>query len=347
MAVPIAPAPKTVIRATVREDSPNRRALARVPVRARPARTGTMVGMSPRQALLLALAVVAVSFSAIFIRYADAPGISIALYRNALSAAVLLPWALSTRWAEIRRLTGRQWGIALLSGALLAAHFATWIPSVKLTTVAASVVLVASSPIFVAAGARAFFGERVGRGTLAGILVGLAGAAIVSGGDVHISARAAGGDLLALAGAAAAAGYFLAGGRLRQDVSLLAYVGLVYAICAVLLLPVALLSGDRLGGFDAKTWWMFALMAAVPQGIGHTTFNYLLKDVGATVVAISVMGEPVGSALLAVAFFGEIPPWTAVVGGVALLAGIYVAVTATARERRAVGRTGEVITPLE
>src|SRR5439155_9061620 len=132
----------------------------------------------------------------------------------------------------------------------------------------------------------------------AGILIGLAGAAIVSGGDIQVSARAVGGDLLALAGAVAAAGYFLAGGRMRQGVSLLTYVGLVYAACALFLLPVAMLSGAPLGGFDGRTWLMLLLMAAVPQGIGHTTFNYLLKDVGATAVAISVMGEPVGSALL-------------------------------------------------
>jgi drug/metabolite transporter (DMT)-like permease len=108
----------------------------------------------------------------------------------------------------------------------------------------------------------------------------------------------------------------------------------VYPTCALLLLPMALAGGARLSGFDAKTWAMFVLLAVVAQGFGHTVFNYLLRDVEATVVAISVMGEPVGSALLALAFFGEVPPWTAVAGGALVLAGIYVAVTAQARERR-------------
>ena len=201
-----------------------------------------------------------------------------------------------------------------------------------------------ASPILVAAASSAMFGERVGRTAFAGILVGLAGAAIVSGGDLFVlSARAAGGDVLALAGAVAAAGYFVAGRRLRRDVSLLTYVALVYSTCALLLWPAALVAGARLTGFPARTWALFVLMAAVPQMLGHTVFNYLLREVSATVVAISIMGEPVGSTLLALAFFGEVPPWTAVAGGVLILAGIYVAVTVQARMVRPTG----VAVPLE
>jgi drug/metabolite transporter (DMT)-like permease len=202
---------------------------------------------------------------------------------------------------------------------------------------------VTTSPIFVAAGARMLFGERVNRLTFAGILLGLAGAIIISGFDFAVSGRAVLGDLLALAGAAAAAGYFLAGRHLRQDVSLLAYVGIVYPTTALLLFPVALVSGGRMVGFGAKTWWMFVLMAAVPQGLGHTTFNYLLKEVDATVVSISILGEPVGATLLALLIFGEVPPWSAVIGGIVTLAGIFVAIVGPARSRR----TREAVVPLE
>ncbi len=292
--------------------------------------------MTPRQALLLTMGVVAVSFSAIFIREANATGLVIAFYRNAFSAAVVLPLVLliPRRRRELVRLTRSQWAIAVLSGLILAGHFATWIPSVKLTTVAASVTLVTASPIFVAAGARALFDERIDRLTLAGILTALAGAAVISGGDFTVSGRAIAGDLLALAGAALAAGYFLAGRHLRQDVSLLAYVGIVYPVAALCLLPVALLSGGRMTGFDARTWWMFVLMAAVPQGLGHTTFNYLLREVDATIVSISILGEPVGSTLLALAFFHEVPPWFALAGGAIALVGIYVAIVGPSRAER-------------
>ncbi len=289
----------------------------------------------------------AVSFAAIFIRYADAPGLTIALYRQAMAGAVVFPLALILRRDELRGLSRKQLGVAALSGTLLALHFATWIPSVKMTTVAASVVLVTSSPIFVAAGSRVLFGERVSGVAFGGILVGLVGAAIVSGGDVAISARALEGDLLAVAGALAAGGYFLAGRRLRQEVSLLTYVGVVYATCAVVLAPVAILSGVRLTGFDGRTWMMLVLLAVVPQLFGHTIFNFVLHDVSATLVSISIMGEPVGSTLLAVAFFGEVPPWTALLGGVLILAGIYVAVTAQGRAGRKAPGPEPAVTPLE
>lgn len=286
---------------------------------------------------MLVVGIVAVGFAAVFIRLADAPSLSIAFYRNALAAAILLPLALYRHGDEIRRLTGRQWVTVLGSGALLALHFATWISSLALTTVAASVVLVTTGPIFTAAGQRVLFGERASRTTFAGILVGLAGTAVVAGGGFVLSSKAAAGDLLALAGAVAAAGYFLAGRHLRQRVSLLTYVGLVYGTCAVVLLPVALVGGARLTGFSGKTWSMFLLLALVPQLIGHTTFNYLLKEMDATLVAIAVMGEPVVSTLLALAFFGEVPPWTAVAGGLLILAGIYVAASGQGKAARAPG----------
>jgi drug/metabolite transporter (DMT)-like permease len=291
------------------------------------------------------MGVVAVSFSAILVREARAPALTVALYRNAFAVAMVVPLAIALRRDEIRSLGRRQLGIAVASGAFLAAHFATWIASLSYTTIAASVVLVTASPILVAAASSRLFGERVGRTALVGILAGVAGAAVVSGGDLFVlSPRAAGGDLLAVAGAVTAGGYFVAGRRLRQEVSLLTYVALVYTTCTVLLLPAALVTGSRLTGFPAKTWGLFVLMAVVPQMLGHTVFNYLLKDVSATVVAISLMGEPVGSTLLALAFFGEVPPWTAVLGGLMILAGIYVAVTAAGRDHR---RELQPVTPLE
>ena len=306
-------------------------------------RSATMVLVSTRQVLLLALGVVAVSFSAIFIRLSHAPALSIALYRNAISAAIVLPPMLVLRRAEVKRLTRTQLALALLAGAILAAHFALWISSLSRTTIAASVVLVTTSPVFVAVGARVLFGERISRRALGGILVAVAGAGVVSGGGFSLSGRAFQGDILALLGAVAAAGYFLAGRHLRQDLSLLAYVGLVYASCTIALVPMALAGHAPLAGFPPSTWGLFLLMAIVPQMLGHTVFNYLLKDVDATLVAIAIMGEPVGSTLLALVFFAEVPPWTAVAGGALILAGIYVAVTVQARMVRPTG----VAVPLE
>jgi len=283
---------------------------------------------------LLALGVVAVSFSAVLIREAGAPALTTALYRNAIATLLLLPLALGRYRGELRSLTARQLWLAFAAGGMLALHFATWITSLEYTTVAASVVLVTTQPIWTALGGRALYGERLHRRTMAGIGVALVGALVISGGDVAVSARSAFGDLLAIIGAITAAGYFLIGRNLRQDLSLVPYVTVVYATCTVLLVPAVLVSGSQATGFPAKTWVMFVLMALVPQIMGHTVFNYLLRYMDPTLVAIAIMGEPVGATLLALAFYGETPPWTAVAGGLIVLAGIYVAITG--QDRRAV-----------
>ena len=277
--------------------------------------------------MLLAVGVVAVGFAAIFIRLADAPSLSIAFYRNAIAAAILLPLAAARRHGELRRLTRAQVGIVLVSGVFLAIHFATWVSSLALTSVAASVVLVTSAPVFTAAAGRMFFGQRVGRSVAAGIAVALVGTAVITGGDLAVAGSAALGDVLALCGAIAGAGYFIAGGRLRRDMSALTYAAVVYATCALILLPCALASGSALTGFSGKTWLMLILLALVPQILGHTTFNYLLRDLDPTLIAIAIMGEPVVSTVLAILFFGQIPSGWTILGGVLVLAGIYVAIT--------------------
>jgi len=288
--------------------------------------------MSRRQLALLTLGVVAVAFSSILIRLAAAPALSIAFYRNAIAAAVVVPLALARNGDELRALTPRQWATALLAGAFLAAHFALWIPSLAYTSVAASTVLVTTQPVWVGLIGRAL-GESVSRRGLAGIGLSLVGAVVISGGDLGLSRRAAFGDLLALLGAVAAAAYFLSGRSLRKRLSLVPYVAIAYSTCAVLLAAVVAVSGERFGGFPAEVWLLFALMALVPQFLGHTVFNYLLAEVEASVVAIAVTGEPVGATLLALAFFGEVPRWTAFAGGALILAGIYVTISSTSRRR--------------
>lgn len=287
---------------------------------------------------LLALGVVSVAFSSILIRAAEAPAMSIAFYRNAIAAAILLPIALVRHRDELGSLDRRGWATALLAGALLAAHFALWIPSLSYTTVAASTVLVTTTPVWVALLGRAM-GERVSRRTGIGIGLTLAGAVMISGGDYGVSARAAFGDLLALAGAVAAAGYLLAGRSLRQRISLTTYTGIAYTTTAAILAVVVWFAPEAgFTGFEPRVWVLFLLMALVPQIGGHTVFNYLLGHVEAATVAIAVTGEPVVASALALVFFGEVPGWAAVAGGVTILAGIWVVIRTEALARS--GPTG-------
>jgi drug/metabolite transporter (DMT)-like permease len=283
---------------------------------------------------LLVLGVVAVSTSAPMIRLADAPPLAVAFYRNAFAAAVLLPVATVGQRRELGRLGRGDLAALAVAGGLLAAHFAAWIPSVSLTTVAASTVLVTSQPVWAAAGGRLLFGERIAGAAVAGIGLALAGAGLISGYDFALSARAFAGDLLALLGAVTAAGYLLTGQPLRQRLSLPAYAGVVYGVCALLLLAAMLVTGTAVTGYEPRVWLLFGLMAAGPQILGHTVFNYLLREVDATVVAVAIMGEPVGASLLALGLFGEVPPVSATFGGALILAGIYVAVRAQSRRRQ-------------
>jgi len=274
-----------------------------------------------------------VAFSSILIRAADAPPLSVAFYRNLIAALILLPIALARHRDEFRALDRRGWATALLSGTLLAVHFALWIPSLSYTTVAASTVLVTTTPVWVALFGRAM-GETVTRRTVIGIGFALGGAIVVSGGDYRVSAEAAFGDLLALGGAIAAAGYLLAGRSLRQRISLTTYTGTAYSTTAAILALVLLVSGEPFTGFEPRVWLLFLLMALIPQIGGHTVFNYLLGHVEAGTVAIAVTGEPVMASILALAIFGEVPGWPAVAGGILILVGIYVTISAQARTTR-------------
>jgi drug/metabolite transporter (DMT)-like permease len=288
--------------------------------------------LSPRLVALIALGVVSVAFSSILIRWADAPPMAVAFYRNAIAAAILLPIALVRHRDEMRSLDRRGWATIALSGSLLAVHFAVWVPSLSYTTVAASTVLVTTTPVWVALIGRAM-GETVNRRTMFGIGLALVGAVMISGGDLGVSGRAAFGDLLALAGAVAAAGYLLAGRSIRRRISLTTYTGLAYTTTATILAVVVAVSGTPFTGYPPRVWALFLLMALIPQIGGHTVFNYLLGLVEAGTVAIAVTGEPVVASILALVFFGEVPSWSAVVGGALILVAIVVTILAQPRAR--------------
>jgi drug/metabolite transporter (DMT)-like permease len=286
--------------------------------------------MDRRDVALLAVGVTAVSFSAVLVREADAPSIAVAFYRCAMASVILVPLGLARHRDEYRNLSPRQWRLAIASGVVLSAHFATWISSLSFTTVAASAVLVQTLPLWVALLGR-FVGERPSRSALVGMGVALAGTAVIAGGGFHGGSRALLGDLLALAGAVFAAIYVLLGRSLRQEVSLVTYSSIVYAASAAVLGVVMVASRTAFVGYPSKTWLMFVLITAGPQFLGHTTFNYLLGHVKASIVAVALLAEPVGATLLAWAILGEAPGAATVIGGAIVLTGVYLAITAETR----------------
>jgi drug/metabolite transporter (DMT)-like permease len=257
---------------------------------------------------LLGLAVAAVSTSGPLIRYAAAPALAIAFWRNALALPVLGTWIVARQderaaWG-VRSLTERR--RSALAGLLLAAHFAFWVPSLSYTTVASSVALVATQPVWAALISRVR-GEPVPPGTWPGISLALVGVVLLTAADLSISGRALFGDLLALAGGILAAAYVTVGSVVRRAVTTAAYATTCYAVAAGVLLVVCLASGQELWGYDARTWFALAGLVLGAQLLGHTVINRVLRTLSPTVVSVGILGEIVGSTLLAWLWFEEVP----------------------------------------
>lgn len=271
------------------------------------------------------VAVVAVSFSAILIRWSSADFLAIAAGRMILSAILLAPFALVMYRAEMFSLARRDLAIMVGIGAVLATHFSLWIASLELTSVASSVVLVTAHPIMVGLVGHFLMDERLSRLNAVGIAVGLLGVILLTRGDADAGGETLFGDLLAFLGGVAAGVYILAGRRTRQRISLPVYAFTVYASCAAFLMVAVLATGAQLFTLPAGDWWLFLLMALGPSIMGHTMYNWTLRYVPASVVSVSLLGEPVGSSLLAAVLLSEVPPEFTIVGGAVILVGIVMA----------------------
>ena len=290
----------------------------------------------------VAVAVVAVSTSAILIRWSGAPSVVKAFYRVLFTTAAIAPFALRDR-GRFRRMSRRDLGFAVVSGVALAIHFASFFESLEWTTVAASVTLITTQPMFVGVGAAVLLDERFSVGMAAGILVAMAGAAVMSVGPLVAEALWGGGDVvavvstafagsttrlygnaLALGGAALGAVYTLAGRSLRQRLSLFVYTFIVYGVCAVALGSFAVGTGASLSGYARREWVLFVAMALVPGLVGHTVINWALKYVRSTVVSVSLLGEPVASTFFAFVLLDEVPEVVTVLGAAVVLFGIVI-----------------------
>jgi drug/metabolite transporter (DMT)-like permease len=286
-----------------------------------------------RAGLALGAGAVALSFAAILIRLTEAPSIVIAGGRLMVASLVLMPFFWSRFPRMKRELAGRSWMLICLAGAFLAAHFALWIESLKHTSVASSVVLVAMDPIFVAVASPFILREKLSLRTGLAVALGLVGTLVIAGPSFG-SALSTRGNLLALGGAACAGGYLMVGRKVRQRVELLAYIYVMYSVAAVLLVGAVYASGNTLAGLRPASYVFIVLLALGPQIVGHTSFNWALRYMSAPSVAMAILFEPVGASLLAWWILKEAPAMFEVVGGVVILAAIYLAVSEGMRAAR-------------
>lgn len=298
-----------------------------------PSRTSVILG--------LLIGVFAASTAAVFIRFAQAggaPSLVIASARLTLASLILAPFTLARYRNELRELNGKSWLLAGLSGVFLALHFVSWITSLEYTSVASSVVFVSTTPLWVALTAPLLLHEHLGRIAIIGLVLALIGGIFISlsdtctwqNGILHCSTfkeifteKAFRGDILAMGGAWMAAGYLIVGRKLRVSLSLLPYIFIVYGMAALVLIVITLSLGKSPLGLPPLVYLWFILLAVIPQLIGHSIFNWSLKYLPASFISVSLLGEPIGSAIFAFFIFQEIPGWVKIGGALLLLAGIY------------------------
>ncbi len=281
--------------------------------------------------VVVAFAIVVVSFAAILIRLCEAPTAIIAACRLTFATLLLLPLFVRARRQSSARgrgaVTSRQVALCSLAGLFLSLHFLFWIESLKLTTVANSVMLVTTSPVFAAVFAWLALKEAVGRKTLLAILLCLVGSLIISRGAVELGPGAIKGNVFAILGAAAFGAQFVVARSLRRTMGITEYAFLTYAAAAIILTGWAISSGHSFTGFDRINYLWFFLLALGPQVVGHTSLSWALRYFPTSRVAVSILGEPVGAALLAWVFFKEVPGYSLFVGGALILYGVYLAIT--------------------
>jgi len=289
----------------------------------------------------LFIAILAVSTASIFIRFAqaDAPSLVIAALRLTFATLLLAPLALARHRVELQGLKRADLILAMVSGLFLAIHFATWITSLEYTSVASSVVFVATGPLWVALLSPMLLNEKLGRAAIVGLIIALLGGTVIGLSDAcviqnglhcpelsHImEGRAMWGNFLALTGAWAITGYLIIGRKLRAKMTLIPYIFVVYGMAAVMLIVIMFGAGESPLGYPLKTYGWIFLLAAVPQLIGHSTFNWALGYLPAAFVAVTTLGEPVGSAILAYFLLSETPTQATIFGGILILIGIYLA----------------------
>ncbi|HJM76583.1 MAG TPA: DMT family transporter [Dehalococcoidia bacterium] len=279
--------------------------------------------MNSRSWLVLAAGIVAISWAAPLIRLTEAPAIVIASLRLTIAAPPVLAVALVRRRGELRAVTRADVLLLMFAGVALAGHFAFWVASVQRTSIVTSVVLVTMQPPFVSLGGWIFLREPPSRGALVAIAVATAGALLLASGDLGDRGSLSG-DLFAVIGAALASAYIVAGRRVRGGLSNLSYMAVVNTVAAAVLLLMLLASGSDVSGYSREVYLLIVLLTIGPQLIGHSSLNWALGFVPAVVVAIAILGEPVGATLIAATLLDEVPTLLEWIGSAVVLLGVYI-----------------------
>ncbi|MEO0072831.1 MAG: DMT family transporter [candidate division WOR-3 bacterium] len=275
---------------------------------------------------LVSFGVFTLSFAAIIIRLAAAPSIVLAAGRMLVASIVLQPIFFKNFSSRLQELKKTQWWLVIVAGIFLAWHFLLWIESLGHTSVPSSVVLVTTDPIFVALLSPLVLSERISPKVLIGIILGIIGVLLISGASLSSLSKSYG-NVLALMAAFCTACYLMIGRKVRPQLSLLSYIYVMYTTAAVVLFIIMLLMGKSFLGLSFRTYLFIILLGLGPQLIGHTSFNWALRYLATPVVAMLILGEPIGSTILSWLILQEPPSRAEILGGLIICLGIYIAVS--------------------
>ncbi|MEK3977991.1 DMT family transporter [Psychrobacillus sp. FSL K6-2836] len=273
---------------------------------------------------ILFFGVFALSTSAIFVKLADAPASITAFYRMLFATVILLPFLLVNKKnrQELRSLSKKQLGLGLLSGAFLAAHYVLWFESLNYTSVASSTVIVTLQPLFSMIGGYFLFKERFSKGAIMGFLVAIAGSIVIGWQDFQISGLALFGDILALIAAGIITAYFFIGQHVRKRLSLIPYSVISYGSSTLLLGVFAFWQQTPFFNYSVQTWWSFFGLAFIATILGQTIFNWLLKWLSTSIISMSILGETIGTCILAYFILDEVISLQQGIGIVLILIGL-------------------------
>lgn len=273
--------------------------------------------------LIVIIGVIFVSFSSALIKASSAPALIIATYRLAITVILMAPSTLLKSKNELKSVDIKSLCLCILSGIFLALHFATWITSIKYTSIASAAVLVNTHPIFIVVLAYIIFKDKINRKSLISITMTLLGGVIISSGDRSLGSNVFLGDILAAAGAAFIAFYMVIGRIMRQRLSAVSYTFIVYVSCTITLLLLDIITKTSFGPYSLKEWAIFLGLAVFCTILGHSIFSWSLEYVKPTFLSVAVLGEPVFATIWAAIFFLEFPNTWNVIGSIIIIAGIY------------------------
>lgn len=277
------------------------------------------------------------SLSSIIIRFSEAPALVISAYRMLFTSLMLLIPVMLYNKGEFKSITRKEYGLCMLSGIFLAFHFASWISSLKMTTVANSTILVSCSPIFVALSNYIVFKEKLSRKMVLGISMSLIGTIIIAlGSSQEAFGNSMFGNMLAFLGAIFVAGYLVIGGFVRKKLSAGIYVFIVYSASTVVLFIMCIAAEIPLYPYALKEFMLFIALAFFCSILGHTVYNYMVKYVSSTLISVSTLSEPIFASILAVLIFNEVPSLYTLSGGIIIITGIFYYLVTQNREIKSI-----------